>query len=103
MGGIWSFCLQPLLQIVPLCGAQVHAIRNVVAGQLERVRGRPYRMVAKKFRDLAAPLSAAEVARGLHQVAAPPGGDLGLYPGPVLLHPLPRYIPRPAIAHLDSD
>src|ERR1700722_5565886 len=103
MGGIWSFCLQPLLQIRPLCGAQIDAIRNVVTGQVERVRGRQYRMVAKKFRDLAAPLRAAEVAGGLDQVAASPGGDLGLYLGPVLLHPLPRYIPRPAIAHLDSD
>ena len=56
---------------------------------IERVRGRQHRVLSKKFRDLAAPLRAAEVARGLDQGAAPPGGDLGLYPRPVLLHPLP--------------
>ncbi len=95
--------MQPPLQIRPLCGAQIHAIRDVVTGQVERVRGRQYRMLLKKFRDLAAPFCAAEVARGLDQVAASPGGDLGLYPGPVLLHPRPCNIPRPAIAHLDAD
>ncbi len=36
-------------------------------------------------------------------VAAHPGRDLGLYPGPVLLHVLPGHIPRATVPHLELD
>ena len=53
--------LQPQLQIRPLCGTQVHAIRCSVTSPVERVGGRQHRVLSKKFRDLAAPLRAQKL------------------------------------------